>query len=170
MNAPPIYARWEGDVWRPLPRFAKLADQHFVIGEDYPLVVEEERSEVTHRHEFAWLREAWRNLPEHLADEYPTAEHLRKRALIATGYCTVTDHVCASRAEAQRTAAFARAELDDYAVVIIRDNVVRVARAKSQSRRAMKAPEFQASKTAILEWVAGLLQVSSEQLQKAEAA
>lgn len=166
MSAPPIPCRWEGDCFRPLPGFARTADRHYVVGEVSPLAPVLERSEVSHRQEFAWLREAWQSLPEHLSDEYPTAEHLRKRMLIKTGWCTTTDYICATRAETLRWADYLRRELDEYAVVIVRDGIVRVHRARSQSRTAMNKEDFQASKTAILEAVSDLLGVAPATLER----
>lgn len=154
----------------PTPRFEQAFQEKFVDGAAYWLTVEAERTDKSHNHEFAWLAEAWKTLPDHLATEYPTSESLRKRALIATGYCTVSDYVCSSRAEALRWAANLRREADDYALVVVSQTVVRVYRAMSQSRRAMKGPEFQASKQAILDWVSDLLGVEPGQLLQARAA
>lgn len=165
MSVPPLPFVYQGDgVFAALPRAKGQCAEHYGQGEVVMLAPVEERSEVSHRHEFAWLREAWQTLPEHLTAEYPSAEHLRKRALIATGWCTVRDYACASRAEAARLARTLEGELDDYAVVIVSDAVVRVCRAKSQSRSKMKAADFQASKTAVLEYVAALLEVAPETL------
>jgi hypothetical protein len=170
MTAPPIPCAYYQGVFRPLGRFADTAAHHYGEGEIVNLVAHEDRSEVSHRHEFAWLREAWANLPEGLADAYPSAEHLRKRALIATGWCTTQDYVCSSKAEAARWAANLRRETDEHALVIVSEAVVRVHRAKSQARGKMNKADFQASKTAILEWVAALIGVAPEQLTHARAA
>ena len=80
------------------------------------------------------------------------------------------DHPCASKAEAARLARVLQGELDAYAVVIVRDDVVRVCRAKSQARNRMKATEFQASKNDVIRWVADLLGVEPETLTRARAA
>jgi hypothetical protein len=162
--------RWTGDAWVIHPRFQKQADAAFAIGETRMMVEVEERSEASHKQEFAWLREAWLSLPESIAREFPSPEHLRKRALIATGWCTMTDYVCSSGAEAIRWAANLRKEVDEYALVIVERSVVRVMKAKSQSRKAMRKDDFQASKTAILEWVAGLLDVAPETLARVKEA
>lgn len=143
----------------------KFGDGQIVLLEDI-----EERSEASHRHEFAWLREAWLTLPESMAGEYRSPEHLRKKALIATGYCTQTDYVCATKAEAARWAVNLKRELNEYDLVIVSESVVRVVRPKSQSRKAMPGGEFQQSKTAILEWVSGLIGVTPAQLSEARAA
>lgn len=160
----PLPFQWDGEALRVLPGFQRQADEVFIIGERYRMAPFEDRSEVTHRHEFAWLREAWANLPEALSPNFPSPEVLRKWALIQAGYCTVTDHVCQFRTEAKRTAEILRRQTDDYAVVLIEDRTVRVLKAKSQSRRAMNKAEFQASKEAILDIVAGLIGVTPEAL------
>jgi hypothetical protein len=51
------------------------------------------------------------------------------------------------------------AALDDFAVVEVRDNVLRCWRAKSQSVNDMGAEEFKASKEAVLSFVAGMIGV-----------
>lgn len=171
MPAPPIPYVYEGQgVLRALPRFVALAAEHFGQGEVVMLAPLEERSEVSHRHEFAWLRDVWSSLPDHIAADFPSAEHLRKRALIATGWCDVRDYPCASRAEAMRLASTLRSEVDDYTVVIVREAVVRVCRAKSQARGKMNKADFQASKTAILEWVSALIGATPEQILNVRAA
>jgi hypothetical protein len=159
----PLQMRWEGDVMRPLnPR---AADRQYVVGQVYNLDHREDRSDATHRHEFAWLHEAWLNLPEQLADAFPTSEHLRKRALIQAGYCDETLIDVGSKVGAMRVAAEFR-KVDDFALVIVRGPVVVIRRAKSQSRRAMDSKTFQASKTAILEVVAGMIGVSPDDLSR----
>ena len=69
-----------------IPRSPRLADKAYTVGESYLLVTHEIRSSATHNHEFAWLKDAWLNLTEELADQITTQEHLRKRALIDSGF------------------------------------------------------------------------------------
>jgi len=73
---PPCAFQWDGEVMKPIN--AKRADAFYTVGERYILAPVSNRSDATHKHEFAWLREAWMSLPEHLAERFPTAEHLRK--------------------------------------------------------------------------------------------
>lgn len=167
MSAPPMTFQWTGEAMEPLRRFHNIANDQFAVGQTYRLIEQEERSEVSHRQEFAWLKEAWLTLPDEIAADYPTVEHLRKRALIATGWCTVSDYVCSNATEAVRWAENLRREADQYTLVMCSRSVVRVFKAKSQSRTAMGKEEFQASKTAILDWVAGLLDVTPQQLSTA---
>jgi hypothetical protein len=166
----PVPMRWTGEAMEPLKRFSDICDRQFVIGELYLMAPVEERSEASHKHEFAWLREAWQNLPDHLASEYPSPEVLRKKALIATGWCTIRDYPCVNRKEAARLAKTLEAELDAYAVVIVAQDVVRVCRARSQAKNKMRAEEFTASKNAVLDWVSNLIGVDPADLRKADAA
>ena len=151
----------------PLPHFKRRCDQTLVIGELYRMVVQEDRSDISHRHAFAFLREAWKQLPEDIADLYPSPEHLRKRALIQAGYYTEEVVDAGSPAVALRVAAYARR--DEFALVIVRGRLVLVRHAQSQSYRVMNRQLFQASKTAVLEIVAGMIGVEPAKL-KSEAA
>lgn len=152
----PVHFRWDGESMVPLPRFARLADREFVIGQDYALVEHHERSDASHRHYFACIREAWLNLPEDKADQYASPEHLRKWALIKAGYRDERSLACSSKAEAIRLAAFLRPR-DDYSVVIVREALVIEYTAKSQSVKAMGKADFQASKDAVLAVLADLI-------------
>lgn len=155
--------RWDGEAL--IPMRPKLCDAELVVGAVYFMAPEERRSDKSHRHEFAWLREAWLQLPEALADRFPSEEHLRKAALIDAGFFTETMIDCGTKAAALRVAAFARGK-NEFALVITRGPVVVVREAKSQSRRAMEPKEFQESKTAILETVCGWIGVTPEALER----
>ena len=147
------------------PLRPKAADAQYVVGERYMLDVREDRSFRSHRHYFACIREAWINLPEHHAERFANAEHLRKWALIQAGYRDERTVVCASAAEAERVAAFIR-PIDDCAVVVPRGNVVIHYTAKSQSMRAMDKETFKASKDAVLDIISGLIQTDAATLRK----
>ena len=167
MSAAPILFRWDGEAMVPASQYwAKRADQSFVVGEHYKLVEHHDRSQSSHNHYFACLAEAWQTLPEHLLEEYPTVEHLRKKMLIRCGYADERSIVCASKAEAQRVAAFIK-PMDSYAIVTVREAVVRVYTAQSQAMKAMGAKVFQESKTKVLDAVADLLGVERDQLGRA---
>lgn len=166
---PPTLFTWDAEACVMAPRWPKLAASRFSGGEDYALVAHEHRSDKTHRHEFAWLREAWANLPEALADQFPTPEHLRKRGLIETGYYVETLVDAGSNAAALRVASYMRGK-DEFSHVVVRGPYAVERVAKSQSRRAMDAREFQASKTALLEWCAALIGVNPETLGQAREA
>lgn len=159
---------WTGEVFEPInPRFVRLANERYGKGEVLNLEHIEERSSASHRHYFACVNEAWKNLPEDKASEYPTAEHLRKRALIKAGFATMTDYVCSTKAEAVRWAQNLRREADEYAVVLVSDSVVRVLKAQSQSQKAMGKERFQESKEKTLLMISEMIGVSVDSLEDA---
>ncbi|MBZ9600698.1 hypothetical protein [Phyllobacterium chamaecytisi] len=171
MNIPPISFQYEGDgAFRPSSHFNKtMADKHFVVGEHYKLVEHRERSDVSHNHYFASVKNGFDNLHDSMLGEYPTVEHLRKKALIRTGFRDERSIVCANKKEAERVAAFIR-PLHDYCVVVPLNCVVHVMTAKSQSMKAMGAAEFQKSKEAVLNFIDDLLGVERGATARSEAA
>ena len=165
MSAPtPILMLWDGECLRPAsPHWQRRADEQFVIGQRYVMVEHQERSGVSHRHYFAAVHEAWQHLPDHLALQFPTSEHLRKHALIATGYRDERRITCRDVAEARKIAAFIK-PMDEYALVDPRGDVIVVATAKSQSAKAMPKGLFQKSKQDVLDYVSSLVGVAPETL------
>lgn len=166
MNAPPIPTMFDGEAFRPLPNFLRIAREHYGLGEVAPMIRHEERSRRSHDHYFASVGEAWKNLPEHLAARHPTAEHLRKFALIQTGHYDAAVHPCQFKTEAQRLRAVLAAG-DDFAVIVVDGKTVTKLTAKSQSLKAMGKVAFQQSKTDVLEYLAGLIGVDVQQLSSA---
>lgn len=165
MNSLPLLCEWTGEGFRPLGRSAREADAQFVIGQRYRLAEIEERSQSSHNHEFAWLAEAWRNLPEDLTDEYPSPEHLRKRALVQAGYYDEQIIDAGSNAAALRVAAAIRVR-SEFSLVIVRGPIVVIRDPKSQSRRAMGNKLFQESKSAVMEIVSNLIGVAPDELRR----
>jgi hypothetical protein len=164
-NNRPILCGWDGEAFFPAsPFWAKAADKQFVVGEIYPIEVHQERSAKSHRHYFAAVAEAHANLPEYYLERFSSPEALRKFALIKAGYRDERSIVCASKAEAQRLAAFIR-PMDDFCIVTVSEAVVVAYTAKSQSLRAMGKKDFQASKTAVLDIVSQLVGVTATELQ-----
>jgi len=158
----PILATWTGTAFEPAsPVWAKRATDQYVIGERYVLDIREDRSKLSHDHFFVCLGDAWRNLPEALAEKFPTPEHLRKYALVKAGYRDERTIACSSRAEALRLAAFIK-PMDDFAVIVTSEATVTVYTAKSQSMRAMGKRDFQASKDAVLEIIADMIGTTVE--------
>lgn len=167
-----IQWEWDGELMVPMKRFQHLCDREFVIGERYKLEAVEERSWASHRHQFAWLRTAWENLPEDLCDQpyAHSAENLRKHALIKTGFCYVSVMEFGSKAAAMR--AVPKMQLlatiaHGYCILVPRDTSVQILTPHSQSVSKMGKAEFQRSKEAVLEWVAQLLKTTPEDLTKA---
>ena len=165
----PLLWRWDGEAMWPRPAFVREANRQFVVGETYRLAEFEERSQATHDHQFAVINEAWKNLPERLAVDFPSAKHLRKRALIETGFYDETILDVGTHDAAIAVATTLRAK-DSFAWIVVRGCIVVMREAKSQSQAAMGKDDFQRSKTAILEWVSALIGVEPEVLAKARAA
>lgn len=161
-SIPPMAFSWDGEHM--VPRHRTRADRHYVVGENYWLAPWEERSQATHDHQFAWLADAWANLPEDLKDLYPTPKHLRKRALIEAGYYDEQITDAGTNAAALRVAAMLRT-IDEFSLVVVRGPLVVRRTAKSQSRRSMDRKTFQDSKQKVLEIVADMIGVPAEQLQ-----
>ena len=153
--------KWDGEAMIPIR--PKLADETYIVGSVYWLEVEQPRSGVSHNHEFAWIKEAWLQLPHAIADQFPTPQSLRKKALIDAGFYDETVVDAGTNAAALRVAAVMRAD-DEFAHVVVRGPIVVRRKAKSQSKRAMGGKDFQASKSAIMEIIAGLIGVAPETL------
>ena len=165
MSAPMTYT-WQGDCFTPLNRFQKACDAEFVIGETYTLEEIKGRSSKSHNHFFAALEQGWLNLPEHIAERFPTSEHLRKYCLVKAGFHDQRSIVASSKAEAQRIASFIK-PIDEFAIVVVTECAVTVYTAKSQSKKAMGPKDFHASKTAVLELIDDLLCVNRGDTEKA---
>lgn len=163
---PLLIYEWDGEGMVPIPPHREKADKAFVVGYRYRLASPDERSMKSHRHEFAWLKTAWNNLPEKYAGEpwAQTTEHLRKFALISTGWCESETFVASTPAEAYRMASF-MGRLDEYALTTVRGCIVCRFQAVSQSVKAMGAQKFQQSKTDILGFVAALIGVTPKDLE-----
>jgi len=165
MTYAPIVWRWDGEAMIPLSRFARRADETFVVGECYQLEPIDEVSQKSRGHYFAVLKECWQNLPENLADQFPTVEALRKKCLIKAGFRDERSIVTLTNSEAQRVAAFIK-PLDDCSIVLVKNNVVLQYTAKSQSQKAMGRKEFQASKDGVFRILNELVGLPSGALER----
>lgn len=119
----------------------ELLDRQLVIGEFYRLEVYNERSPKFHDKYFATIADAWEHLPEPWSILLPSPEHLRKHALIKSGYCDVAIFPMKSKAEA--LASLAQFKMfDGYCLATVTDNVVTVYRARSQRKVVQDARAF----------------------------
>lgn len=142
--------------------FSKKLDAALVIGEVLRWEQVQERSAKSHAHYFAVIADAWANLPEALADDLPSPEHLRKYALVKAGYCNETKMVFRTNAEAIAGASFIGG-MDGFAICEVVGPALTVWTAKSQSMRAMNKKEFQESKDAVLRVISGLIGADAAQ-------
>lgn len=156
---------WDAESAVMVPRRAAHACKIYVDGEQYRLGVIEERSASSHSHYFAALHDVWLNLPEDLASSYPSVEHLRKLALIQTGWCDSNTLVCPSHADAEKLGAFIR-PIDEMSLVLVRDCTVTRYVAKSQSYRAMGREDFTKSKQDVLDYVASLIGTTAPEIER----
>lgn len=163
MRPRPIPFVWDGRSMVPLDRSRPLCDRQFRLGQEYSLIPHEPRSHATHAHFFAAVSDGWNNLREDDAKRFPSSEHLRRWALIKAGYADEHSIVCESERKARNMGALCRT-LDEYAVITVRGNVLRVYTAQSQSHHAMDRETFQASKQAVLEIIAAMIQVTPKKL------
>lgn len=146
----------------------------YEIGERVIVSIERGRSMASHRHQFAWINDAWLSLPEeHRFQPWAeTAETMRKHALIATGFHQTYTLDCGSSASAHRIKAAlvaAEARGHGYAIGQVRGPVVTIWTPESQSVRAMGGDRFKESKEAILSWIADKLGVPPEDLRRQAA-
>jgi hypothetical protein len=160
----PISFGWDGDAMVPASRrFAIQADKQYVVGENYTLVPVEIRSMESHRHFFASVRNAWENLREDIADEFPTAEHLRAWGLVKSGFADKTIIKCASNDDAIELAALAKGT-GKIRIVEVSGKIVTIWTPHSQSMKAMGKQRFQESKQKVLDVLAAMVRVEPETL------
>ena len=155
-------------VMVPHQRFRQLCDRQFSLDEDYPLAPVENRSMASHNHFFASIQEAFDNLPEAWAQEFPSAEHMRKWVLIEVGFFHLEEHDFDTEKDAKTFAAAVRRR-DEYARIKRVGTSVLIKTAKSQDHRSMKKEEFQASKVAVLEYVSEIIGVKRQEIENSAA-
>jgi hypothetical protein len=136
------------------------------VGEVHGWQMAEHRSKASHDHFFAVVNEAWKNLPEDMAGDFPSPEHLRKWALIKAGFCSETRIVCANNTEAMTLATKAKA-MDKFSLVAIDGKLVTIWTADSQRRDAMGRQEFQEAKERALHIISELIGTDAATLRSA---
>jgi hypothetical protein len=144
-----------------VPQRPELAERQFVPDHKYLLEAHHERSHQRHKAYFASLHEAWSSLG---SDQWPTSEHLRKWALIKTGWRDERVFACDSSAQAERMAVWLR-PFDTFAVIAVDGLLVRVWTAVSQSYKTMARDDFNQSMEDVLTEVAALLGVPTDILK-----
>ena len=172
---------WDGQSMKPAPRFMALAMRQYVIGEEYPLEVVEERSSKDHRHYFAAIKNAF----DHIDDAETlavlnTPNKLRQFCLIMTGWNDTTIFGPLSKRAAIKSAQMAAINFrskDDYVEISVRQChdeetgeingwAVVIKTAKSQSRASMDKEDFRKSKIDVLEVLSGHIEVKRRDLER----
>jgi hypothetical protein len=157
-DIPPITLTYDGAgrFSAPTKWWQDFGDRYYTRGERYNLVPHNARSRASHNHYFAALHEAWQNLPTEWALLFPTAEHLRKYALVKTGWCNIQAFAMAAPKEAHELQKVLKA-YDEFSVVTARENVVTKATAMSQSEKAMGKDDFAKSKDDVLAVISAMI-------------
>lgn len=120
-------------------------------------LAEKQRTDASHKQQFAEIRDLWENLPERLGNMpyAKSAEHFRKHGLIQTGHCDVASVVCAGDTDAAKLESIWRREgmkAHGYVICVRIGNAVTLCTPHSQSYAAMGKDLFQKSKADVLEW------------------
>ena len=154
----PFPMQWDGEALRPRAGsyWARLADDRFVVGEQYLVTEQLESSARSRSHFFATLKDHWDSFPDALLERFPSVESLRKYALIKSGFHNRESIVLGSHADAERVAAFMRPK-DEFAIVLVGGCEVARYTARSQRPSVMGREEFQRSKDAVLDYANKLL-------------
>lgn len=166
-NTSPVPMRYEKSVgFFPENQYwLNICDDRFGDGEVVTLDEVNDRSQKSHDQLFPLLREAFLQLSEELKEQFPTADHLRARALIESGYFMETIIDAGSEDAAWRFASTIRAR-STFSLVVVRGQFVIIRDPRSQSLRAMKKKEFQESKTKVLEVVCDMIGITVDELMQ----
>lgn len=140
---------WQGNAFYPSRGLLLAMQERYETGKAYVVEIKETRSASSHRHFFAQLKDLWQSMPETIGLQFPTVEHLRASALIATGWYDETQFHMANNDEAMKLASYQKAE-DTMKAVAVNGNIVVVRSPKSQSMKAMGRKDFQKSKEDVL--------------------
>lgn len=136
------------------------------VGEVRGWQMMESRSKASHDHFFAVVTEAWKSLPEDMAEEFPSPDHLRKWALIKAGFCTMTKVACSNN-EAAVNLLRAWKAVDRYSILNVDGKVVTIWTADSQRKDTQGRKEFQAAKDAAMHILSNLIGTDVTTLKEA---
>ena len=162
----PTKFQWDGEIFTPVSDYwREQADRELVVGEVYMLTNKIPRSEKSHNHYFGCVAEAWEQLPEQFAADFPSPDHLRYRALIDLGYFNERILVASNATEAERIMKFMKSDVPNV-VLSINHNVVIERTAKSQNLKEMDKKEFEQSKAEVLSYCSQLIGISIEDLKQ----
>jgi hypothetical protein len=163
----PFKARWtEQQMLDVLPFWRPRLERELKPGDVVDLVEHNARSSSSHKHFFAAINEAWKNLREGRDEEFPDPEILRKWCLTYTSYCDVRHYQTGSFAESTRLARILK-EQPEYCRVKIDGRMVTQFTPHSQSYEKMSGRTFQACKGAVFDVLARELGVTVEALEEA---
>lgn len=168
-RTPQIIYECAGGVMRPLAYLKDLFERTFVPGKRYKLTEFTPRSRETHNHFFAAIKGYWENWPEKYERDLPSADILRKHALIRTGHYV---QAVMAHQSIEAATAYVRdfVRYVDYAEGSITTTALGTATvmriAKTQRKDVMDDAEFQQSKQDVLEFCESVTGIAPEQMKR----
>lgn len=164
----PVLFQWDetDEVLRPADRHRKLCLRQFTDGGIYFLGPHGGANSPSDKAYFAQINSVWKTLPEDMAERFPTAEHLRKYALIKCGYHRHEMRTFDSAEDAQKAALMIR-PFERFAVIRAEGCDVHVFTAMSQRRGSgMSDEDRKESQEKVLNWLAESIGVTRSDLRK----
>lgn len=157
---------WTGAHMQPADYAVRRAAAQYQKDQTYKLVADERVTEPERGFYFRCVRAAWRTIHED-GDRFPTAEHLRKAALIKCNHYKVRYITCENAKQAERVSANVT-DKDEYSVVDLKGNVVAVYTAISQSNKpgGLTIDEWRRTRDDVMDSLAQMLGVSREVLER----
>lgn len=169
---PPYMMVWHPEIGEfgafvPTRGIARLVAGKYTAGMGYLLEPATLGSTPFERAFFASVNTAWQNLSDdRQREEYPTPDHLRKRALIKCGFHRTSEIVFDTDKDARRAAATAKLD-DEYCVVVVSGNVMRKYVAESMKVRTKQDRErFKLMADAVLQLLAATLGTTKKELER----
>jgi len=164
----PAVFTWTGEAMVPTPESLPLCMRQFDKGALYQMRAMRERSVKSHNEFMALVKEAFDNLPEHLASRFPTVSRLRYWCLAKCGYCAEKTRIFQTRHDAK--------VFEDYVIESsttsycqVEGNVAMIWTPTSQRYKydpEMDYEEFEKSKEAVLELLADMIGVHPRELKR----
>lgn len=164
----PFLVKWddERDVFVPERKLIAQLKKLYANGKAIWLEQVQFRSMASHNDQFAKIHERWDSMPNYITSRFINETHLRKYALIRTGWVKEMRHLPFTNREDAITGAVLARLIDSYALVTIDDCVVSFYVARSQRTtgpESMTNSEFQKSKTDVLAFLNALLGIATEE-------
>jgi hypothetical protein len=164
----------------PLARYAAEYARRYVLGKYYTLQEVTERSRESHNLYFKCVEVAWLNLPHGIAERFSTDARLgpdqfRKWCLIMVGLHDQTVEPFDTEEDARRMATilatqiakqegFVVVSIDEATRRVVTILVARTQKQKKNDPNGMDKKDFEASKTAVLEYACSWIRMGVEEL------
>lgn len=148
----------------------KVLEEQLQQGATVVFTEDKERSSKQHRWLFACIRKAFETLPEKQIPRFPTAEHLRKGALIKAGWCDIHQQAFSSAKVADLAAKSFKLGVNlttggkNYTLAIANDNVVTYAVPRSISFKACRGPDWEAVCIGVINYLSELVECDVTEL------